>query len=240
MSKQKSQPNVGSDDPSISPEETPKPETSNAVPPPPPPPDLPDEDPENPFNPERLRKSNSSAQSRTTSKVLTVVPVGKPLEQLFFRVHSDPEYQFYPVYLIKPTMGKKINRSTFMVTSNLLEPLSLKGIKVMTAKLYTVIDRQETIRLWPIKDLDGESEDLWTASAHRVAETAMTKWVRLSSNMSAGAYFAHPVEGGEDLGEPTWPKIRMSEIMRVGFKFLIDSMDHPEIQKILKGKLDAE
>jgi hypothetical protein len=59
----------------------------------------------------------------------------------------------------------------------------------------------------------------------------MTKWVRVPSNMSLGAYELHVAEG--ELGEPEWPSEALNEILRVAFRDrYVDDIGHPLLKRL--------
>ena len=55
--------------------------------------------------------------------------------------------------------------------------------------LVTAINRQGVLFLWPIRlpGADGKIDD-WSRSAMDAADEAKSRWVRVTSNMSLGAY----------------------------------------------------
>ena len=61
---------------------------------------------------------------------------------------------------------------------------------------------------------------------------AVGKWVRVSANMSLGAYEICEATGS--LSAPQWPALPFSEILRIAFKdrLHIDSIDHPMLKKL--------
>ena len=47
--------------------------------------------------------------------------------------------------------------------------------------LYTAINRQDVLFLWPVRMADETGRlDAWNQSAHKAAQLAMEKWVRVS------------------------------------------------------------
>jgi hypothetical protein len=63
----------------------------------------------------------------------------------------------------------------------------------------------------------------------------MTGWVRITSNMSLGAYEVFEATG--DLPPPVWPEIDLTEILRIAFSDrIVDRMDHPLVQR-LRGQV---
>ena len=77
---------------------------------------------------------------------------------------------------------------------------------------------------------DGKYNE-WHRSSAEAAEIAMRKWVRLTANMSLGAYEVFEATG--DLPEPTWPDLPFQEILKIAFRdHIIDSVDHPVVQRL--------
>jgi hypothetical protein len=75
----------------------------------------------------------------------------------------------------------------------------------------------------------------WHRSAAEAAEKAIDHWVRITANMSSGAYDIDLAVG--NLGEPKWPELSMLEILRIAFKDrLIDDYDHAVIRR-LRGEM---
>jgi hypothetical protein len=70
--------------------------------------------------------------------------------------------------------------------------------------IYTAINRQGTLFLWPVRlpDPDGRQLD-WHRSAHEAADLATKQWVRLSANKNLGAYDIRIATA--KMPEPEWP-----------------------------------
>ena len=110
------------------------------------------------------------------------MPVGKPNKQDFVRVHPDPDFRLSPAALIE----LKDDRETYIVTPTMAA--NLPG-EFVPCTLFLAINRQGVLRVWPVK-LPGSDGKInpWHHSAAEAAERAMSCWVRLTSNMSLGAY----------------------------------------------------
>jgi hypothetical protein len=89
--------------------------------------------------------------------------------------------------------------------------------------------------LWPVKlDQQRTRRNEWNTSALAAAEMAMTRWVRITSNMSLGAYEVFTAEGARD--QPEWPDVPFKELLVIAFKHrLITTMDH-EVLRRLRGE----
>jgi hypothetical protein len=99
--------------------------------------------------------------------------------------------------------------------------------------LYTAINRQGVLHLWPVKLPTPDGRVLeWHRSAAEAAELAMRKWIRLRANMSLGAYDVFDAEGV--IAEPEWPALSYRKILKIAFGAgrLVDSLDHPLIKRL--------
>jgi hypothetical protein len=180
----------------------------------------------NPFNPAALRLDQSYADTVGVKKLLNTVPVRKPNRQDFVRVHPDPAFRLTHAAIIEV----KEDREVFLVTPNMAQ--ALPG-EFSTVTLFTTINRQGVLHLWPVKlpSPDGKHNE-WHRSAAEAAERAMTKWVRVTSSMSLGAYEIFEASG--DLPEPVWPDISFQEILKTAFRDrIVDRADHPLVQRLL-------
>lgn len=178
----------------------------------------------NPFDPVALRLNESFVASGV-KKLLSTVPVRKPNRQDFVRVHLDPNYRLIPAAIIE----LKEDRETYLVTPDIASEIPGEfGV----ATLYTTINRQGVLHLWPVKlpGSDGKHNE-WHRSAAEAAERAMDHWVRITANMSLGAYEIFKAIG--ELPEPEWPEISFQEILQVAFRGrIVDRLDHPLIHRL--------
>ena len=178
-----------------------------------------------PFDPAALRLDQSYADTVGVKKLLTTVPVRKPNRQDFVRVHPDASYRLTPAAIIEV----KDDREVYLVTPNMAP--GLVG-EFSTVTLFTTINRQGTLHLWPVKlpAPDGRHNE-WHRSAAEAAERAMKKWVRVTASMSLGAYEIFEASG--DLPEPVWPDFSFQEILKIAFRErIVDRADHPLVQRL--------
>jgi hypothetical protein len=181
--------------------------------------------PPNPFNPATLRLDQSFADTVGVKKVLTTVPVGKPNKQDFVRVHPDLAFRLTPAAIIEV----KEDREVYLVRPDMARDLAGE---VSAVTLFTAINRQGVLRLWPVKlpGPDGRYNE-WHRSALEAAERAMERWVRVTANMALGAYEIFEAVG--DLPEPVWPGNPFEEILKIAFgDRFVDSADHPVVQRL--------
>lgn len=173
----------------------------------------------------KLRLDQSFANTAGVKKLLTTVPVRKPNCQDFVRVHPDPDHRLTPAAIIE----LKEDRETYLVTPDIA--LGLPG-EFGVATLYTAINRQGVLHLWPVKlpGPDGKHNE-WHRSAAEAAERAMHKWVRVNANMSLGAYEISEATG--DIPAPQWPGVSFQEVLQVAFRDrIVDKADHPLIRRL--------
>jgi hypothetical protein len=183
----------------------------------------------NPFDPRSLRVDQSFADTVGVKKLLTTVPVRKPIRQDFVRVHPGPDYRLGPA----ATIEVKEDREVYLVTPAIAQQLPGE-FSVVT--LYLAINRQGVLSVWPVKlpGPDGKHNE-WHRSALEGAERAMGAWVRVTANMSLGAYEIREATG--ELPDPEWPAYSFDEILRIAFRDrIVDRADHPLLQR-LRGEL---
>ena len=179
----------------------------------------------NPFDPASLRLDQSFADTVGVKKLLTTVPVRKPNRQDFVRVHPDAKYRLTPAAIIEV----KEDHEVYLITPGMAQ--ALPG-EFSLVTLFTTINRQGTLHLWPVKmPLPGGQQLEWHRSAAEGAERAMRKWVRVTSSMSLRAYEIFEANG--HLPEPAWPDISFQEILQIAFRDrIVDRADHPLVQRL--------
>jgi hypothetical protein len=179
----------------------------------------------NPFNPAAYVLDQSYADTHGVKKLLTTVPVGKPSRQDFVRVHRDPAFRLTPVGIITV----KEDREVFLVPPDMAQ--QLPG-EFSVATLFTAINRQGVLRLWPAKlpGSDGK-HNVWHRTEMEAAERAMESWIRVTANMALGANDIFEAVG--DLPDPEWPNISFGEILKIAFRDrIVDRVDHPLVQRL--------
>lgn len=161
-------------------------------------------------------------------KAILTIPVRKPNKQDFVRVHPSTDMRISPVAMI----DLKEEREVYLVSQEIAS--QLPG-EVQPKLLVTAINRQGVVFLWPINiDLaDGSfRRNNWNETAHTAANLAQKSWVKMSANMSLGAYEVFEATGA--IPDPEWPELTFQEILKIAFKDkFIDSMDHVVIRTLL-------
>ena len=178
-----------------------------------------------PFDPAALRLDQSFADLVGVKKLLTTVPVRKPNRQDFVRVHCDPEYRLSPAAIIE----LREDREVYLVIPSIAR--ELPG-EFFLATLFTAINRQGVPFVWPVKlpSADGKPNE-WHRSAAEAAALAMEGWVRVTANMSLGAYEIFAATGS--LPDPVWPSLSFQDILKIAFRDrVVDRIDHPLVQRL--------
>jgi len=183
---------------------------------------------ENIFDIERLKLSQNFHETVGVKKALLTVPVRKPSNQEFIRTHPDQAY-----CLETAVIELKEERETYLVDPNLWSEIA---VEIVPMVLFTTINRQAVLTLWPIRlpDADGR-HNVWHASALEAALLAKSKWIRVTANMYLGAYEVSVAS--DSIPEPEWPDIPFQEMLKTAFKDnFINDLNHPVLKK-LRGEI---
>jgi hypothetical protein len=179
-----------------------------------------------PFDPASLRLTQDFTASVGVKKALLTVPVRTPDKSWFVRVHPDEKFR-----LPTAVLELKEDRETYLVAKELWPDLATEPT-LKPKMLATAINRQGVLFLWAVNlpRADGRV-DHWSRSALEAVERAIKGWVRITANMSLGAYDVF--EANSQLTDPEWPEIPFQELLRVAFKDRrIDSPDHPVLRRL--------
>jgi hypothetical protein len=106
---------------------------------------------------------------------------------------------------------------------------------ITRVKLFTCVDRQKNVFLWPCKlprDDDNSTAQRWARSRLDAAERAKHLWIRINGNMVANGY--EITEAQANLGDPVWLDIPLKDLIATGFgpEQTIISLDDPVIRMI--------
>ena len=177
-----------------------------------------------PFDIASLRLNPSFLETAGVKKLLTTVPARRPSPQDFIRVHPAREYRenFAMIDL-------KDDREDYIVRPEILPELSGE---VVLKTLFTAINRQGVVFLWPVRlPAPDDRKSEWLRSAREAAELAMTRWVRLKANMSLGAYDIAVAEGV--MADPKWPELSFQELVRIAYRDrMVTTTDHPVVKRL--------
>jgi hypothetical protein len=175
------------------------------------------------------RLDQSFAETAGVKKLLTTVPVRKPNKQEWVRVHPAPEYRE-----MLAVIELRDDRETYLLLPHIARELPGEFVSVV---LYTAINRQDVLFLWPVKLPGPGGKQLeWHRSAAEAAELAMTQWVRVKANIALGAYEICATES--KINDPQWTDLpSFRELVRIAFRnYLVSSFDHPVIKR-LRGQI---
>jgi hypothetical protein len=186
--------------------------------------DKPESLPHDPFDPAALRLSQDFVGLSGVKKLITTVRAKKPNKQDFFRTHPGSDYRATVLMI-----HLKEDQEYFLVVPALAQ--ALEG-ETVAKTIYTVINRQGVVSLWPVTLPAGDGKDSeWWKSERDAAARAMTKWIRLKPNMSLGAN--EILEGPSSMAEPEWSDLPFKELLRIAFDGrLVDRLDHPVVKRL--------
>ena len=185
-------------------------------------------EPPDPFDPAALRLSQDFAALADVKPILATVPVRKPNKQDYVRVHASEDYQ-----LTTALLELKDERETYLVGPDIRQELFGELVSVT---IFTAINRQGVVFLWPCRlpDETGRSNS-WHESALEAAERAKTKWTRIASDMSLGAYRIWEASG--ELPDPEWPEQSLRDLLAIAFKGRYIEAHDNAVLKRLRGEV---
>lgn len=161
----------------------------------------PNSPPPDPFDPDNLRLSQDFTNTGGVKKHITSVPVRKPINDEWFRVHPATEFTLDTLIL-----ELKGSRDCHLIAPGLRDELATEPT-VTPRRLRVAMNRDGTVFLWPLKfTRAGGRLDSWSESALEAAATAQDAWVRIQADMGLGAYVFYTPLG--ELPPPTGPTCR--------------------------------
>jgi hypothetical protein len=179
-----------------------------------------------PFDPAALRLSQDFAANLGVKKALMTVPVRKPDKAWWVRVRPGEDYR-----LQTAVIELKEEREVYLVSPDLRSALATEAT-FSVREFRTAVNRQGVLFLWPLRlpAPDGKFDD-WGRSALEAADRAQDNWVRVTANLSLGAYDVWQAQA--TLTDPEWPEQPLCDLLRVAFKDrYINSPDHPVLRKL--------
>ena len=137
------------------------------------------------------------------------IPVGKPKN--FFRVNPDPAYRrLTEIYTHK--IDGQIDEQHYIID----KPMRGQIEEATPCTLVTVVYRDGSIRLWPLKLAKEGMRDIeaWT-SARKAAKTSFEKWVKLV--WVKGSYLTRDAQAGY-APDPDYSKLpSFDELVTIAF-----------------------
>ncbi len=177
-----------------------------------------------PFDLASLRLNPSFIETAGVKKLLTTVPSRRPNPQDFVRVHRSPEFRenFALIDL-------KDDGEDYLVSPGILSELAGE---VVYKTVFTAINRQGNVFLWPVRLPTADDRQLeWWRTSREAAEKAMDTWLRVKANKSLGAYEIFVATG--EMAEPVWPDLPFQELIRIAYRDrMITSLDHPVVKRL--------
>ena len=177
-----------------------------------------------PFDLASLRLNPSFVETAGVKKLLTTVPVRRPNKQEYVRVHPSHDYRenFAVIDL-------KDDREDYLVRPEILPDLAGE---VVYKTIFTAINRQGVVFLWPIRlPAPDDRKSDWPRSQREAAELAMRQWVRLKANMSLGAYEITMAESV--MAEPVWPELSYQQLLSIAYRDrMITTLDHAVVKRL--------
>lgn len=180
-----------------------------------------------PYDLSRLRVDPAMLETTSVKRLLTTVPMRKPADQDFVRVHPSPQFRETLAFL-----DLREDREIFVIEPALIPELSGE---IFYATLFTAISRSGVLFLWPIKVQAGEAKaNEWHISAATAAAHAMKNWCRVKANMQLRGYDVFQAESS--IPDPEWPDLSFDQITHIAFKDrVIGSINHPAVKRLRGG-----
>ena len=183
-----------------------------------------------PFDLASLRLPQDYASAVGVKRLVTTIPVRKPAREWFVRTHPEPSYRISTAVL-----DLKEDREVYLVAPGLWPELASEAT-FSPRLLVTAVNRQGVPFLWPIRlpGPDGKIDD-WSRSALDAADEARSRWVRVTANMSLGAYDITVATG--PAADPSWPDLTFQQIIKTAFRDkMVSDWSHPVLQR-LRGEV---
>ena len=182
---------------------------------------------DDPYDLSRLRVTPEMLETTVVKKLLTTVPMRKPADQDFVRVHPSPQYRETLAFI-----DLKEDRELYIVDLAVVPELRSE---CFFATIFTAITRTGVLFLWPVKVQAGDAKaNEWHISAATAAQYAMKSWVRVKANMALRGYEIFQAEAS--IPNPKWPDLSFEAIYRIAVKDrLIRSIDHPAVKRLRGG-----
>jgi len=162
-----------------------------------------------------------SMDGETPTGDQTNIPIKKPGNKNFFRVHPDPSYRLYDVPVFEEE-GGDIYLPELELPDDLLE-------FVTHMNLFTAISHRGKLFVWKFKATDTS----WLHSNLRVSRRAVDEWIRIKADFETGGYNVFPAPEPLRNKKPVFPTMSPEEIFTMAFDSRrITSVEHPLIRSL--------
>lgn len=190
--------------------------------------------PYDPFAEENIRLPQEMLDQAIAHTELTIVPVQKPSDQEFVRVHPSPDYRHMAAII----EYQEEKGAEYLIHPSCVTQIKEFGIKFHFKQLYLYITKQGNVCWWPIKLPKDGRENKWLDSARDAAEKAVKKWISVRSDIALGAYTIAVAIDNDDFNAPEWPTkngipLTKNQLLSLAFKErLIMDIEHSVIRKL--------
>jgi hypothetical protein len=187
-----------------------------------------------PFAEENIRLPQEMLDEAIAHAELTIVPVQKPSDQEFVRVHPSADYR-HTAAIIEHREEKG---AEYLIHPSCVAQIKDCGINFHFKQLFLYITKQGNVCWWPIKLPKNGRENKWLDSARDATEKAIDKWISVRSDQTLGAYTVVIAVDNDDFNPPEWPTkhgvpLTKNQLLSLAFKErLIMDLDHPVVRKL--------
>jgi hypothetical protein len=194
------------------------------------PPDRPQTGAPNPFDPARYRLDQDNFSDLGITEEVAHVPVTAPRPDWWVRTHASEEY-----HLTMGLVEMKTQRELYLVDKDLWPRLRTEPLFHYRA-LYLGVNTECQPFIWPVRLPDsGGRQQPWVTIPCQAVELAKTNWIRIFWDPETRQHKIRKTDG--DYAEPKWPRLSFSELLAIAFKDrIISDVDHPVLQKLLRGR----
>ncbi len=157
----------------------------------------------------------------TSTGTQSNIPIKKPGNKIFFRVHPDPSYRLYDVPVFEEE-GGDIYLPELELPDDVLE-------FVTHMNLFTALSHRGKAFVWKFKATDTS----WLHSSLRVAKRATEEWIRIKADFETGGYNIFTAPEPLHSKKPNFPTMSPEEIFTLAFDSRrITSVEHPLIRSL--------
>ena len=187
-----------------------------------------------PFAEENIRLPQETLDEAIAHTELTIVPVQKPGDQEFIRVHPSADYR-HTAAIIEHRDEKG---AEYLIHPTCVDQVRDCGIKFHFKQLYLYVTKQGNVYWWSIKLPKDGRENTWLDSARDAAEKAIDKWISVRSDPTLRVYTVSVAVDNDNFNPPEWPTkngipLTKNQLLSLAFRErLIMDIEHPVIRKL--------
>jgi hypothetical protein len=187
-----------------------------------------------PFAEENIRLPQEMLDEAIAHAELTIVPVQKPGDQEFIRVHPSADYRHIAAII----EYQEEKRAEYLIHPTCVGQIKDFGIKYHIKQLYLYVTKQGNVCWWGIKLPKDGRENTWLDSARDAAEKAIDKWISVRSDQTLRVYTVSVAVDNDEFNAPEWPTkhgvpLTKNQLLSLAFKErLIMDIEHPVIRRL--------